>query len=273
MASLDHSFRTLLHTHLERSATSGRRFGVEALGDPGFVASLAKGRSITVSATGARATGCRGRCRARGARRLLVDPCRRVLAVPAGAGRVVHERRGRRSGGAGARRLVDLFEGSAGLEPWSPPEMPAAVADLLPWRAFDEQSELYVNAGSCGFAIELPPFAGIDTETLGALRGTLADAAPEHCTVQVIHWASPRFGAALDAWAAPRGRGPGRHGARPRRAASGRRLASAARRRPALAGKLYGTAKNAVPDGAPGGSEEDADRPARAEPDWRDQSP
>ena len=103
-----------------------------------------------------------------------------------------------------ARRLVDLFEGSAGLEPWSPPEMPAALADLLPWRAFDEQSELYVNAGSCGFVIELPPFAGIDAETLGALAGTLADAAPERCTVQVIHWASPRFGAALDAWAAPR---------------------------------------------------------------------
>ena len=106
-----------------------------------------------------------------------------------------------------ARRLVDLFEGSAGLEPWSPPEMPAALADLLPWRAFDEQSELYVNAGSCGFMIELPPFAGIDTETLGALAGTLADAAPERCTVQVIHWASPRFGAALEAWAAPRARG------------------------------------------------------------------
>ena len=102
------------------------------------------------------------------------------------------------------RRLIDLFEGSAGLEPWSPPELPAALAELLPWRAFDERSELYVNAGSCGFVIELPPFAGIDAETLGALGGALADAAPEHCTVQVIHWASPRFGAALAAWAAPR---------------------------------------------------------------------
>ena len=36
-----------------------------------------------------------------------------------------------------------------------------------------------------------------------------------------------------------------------------------------LAGKLYGTAKNAAPDGAPEGT----DRPAQAEPDWRDQSP
>ena len=104
-----------------------------------------------------------------------------------------------------ARRLLDLFEGPGGLEPWSPPEMPAALAELLPWRAFDERSELYVNAGSVGFAIEIPPFAGIDAETLGALAGTLADAAPERCTVQAIHWASPRFGAALDAWAGPRG--------------------------------------------------------------------
>ena len=102
------------------------------------------------------------------------------------------------------KRLGDLFEGPAGLEPWTPPEVPAALHGLLPWRAFDEASELYVNASSVAFAIEIPPFAGIDAETLGALSGTLADAAPERCAVQVIHWASPRFGAALDAWGAPR---------------------------------------------------------------------
>ena len=105
-------------------------------------------------------------------------------------------------------RFADLFEGPAGLEPWSPPDVPAALHGLLPWRAFDEAAELYVNASGVGFAIEIPPFAGIDAETLSALSGTLADAAPEHCIVQVIHWASPRFGAALDAWGAPR-RGAG----------------------------------------------------------------
>ena len=46
MASLDRQFRTLLHAHLERSGTSGRRFGIEALKDPGFVASLGKGRKL-----------------------------------------------------------------------------------------------------------------------------------------------------------------------------------------------------------------------------------
>ena len=111
------------------------------------------------------------------------------------------------SGGIG--RLLELFEGPEAPEAWSPPAMPAALHALLPWRAFDESSELYVNASSTGFVIEIPPFAGIDEEVLGALSGTLADAAPERCTVQVIHWASPRFGAALDAWAAPRLRNGG----------------------------------------------------------------
>ena len=70
-------------------------------------------------------------------------------------------------------RLLALFEGPAGLEPWAPPETPAPLHALLPWRAFDERSELYVNAGSVGFVVELPPFAGIDGETLGALSSTL----------------------------------------------------------------------------------------------------
>ena len=108
-----------------------------------------------------------------------------------------------------ARSLMELFEGPESLAPWTPPGFPEPLHQLLPWRAWDERSELYVNAASHGFALELPPFAGIDAESLGALAGTLADAAPERCTLQIVHWASPRFGAALDAWAAPRKRAGG----------------------------------------------------------------
>ena len=115
--------------------------------------------------------------------------------------------------------------------------MPAALHSLLPWRAWDESSELYVNAGSVGFAVELPPFAGIDAETLGALSGTLADAAPERCTVQVIHWASPRFGAAgARLGRAPQGCGrrAGPDGCAPPRPVRFRGLAAAACGRSAL---------------------------------------
>ena len=101
-------------------------------------------------------------------------------------------------------RLMALMEGPESLASWAPPEMPPPLHELLPWRAWDPASELYVNARSHGFVLELPPFAGIDEETLGALSGTLADAAPEHCTIQAIHWASPRFGAPLAAWAEAR---------------------------------------------------------------------
>jgi len=101
-------------------------------------------------------------------------------------------------------RLLDIFEGPEGMAPWSPPEWPDPLHELLPWRAWDDSTELYVNAESHGFVLELPPFAGIDAETLGALGGVLADAAPERCTVQFIHWASPRFGAPLAAWSAAR---------------------------------------------------------------------
>ncbi len=101
-------------------------------------------------------------------------------------------------------RLLDLFEGPDSLSPWSPPEFLPPLHGLLPWRAWDERSELYINAASHGFVLELPPFSGIDGEALSALAGTLADGAPERCTLQIIHWASPRFGAALSSWAAPR---------------------------------------------------------------------
>ena len=108
-------------------------------------------------------------------------------------------------------RIADIFEGSDALSPWTPPGTPEALHELLPWRAWDASSELYVNASSHGFLLELPPFAGIDAETLGALAGTLADAAPERCTLQFIHWASPRFGAPLEAWGAARRQAGGLH--------------------------------------------------------------
>ena len=106
---------------------------------------------------------------------------------------------------------MDLFEGPDSMAPWAPPETPEALHGILPWRAWDASSELYVNASSHGFILELPPFAGIDAETLGALAGALADAAPERCTLQFIHWASPRFGAPLAAWGAARRKAGGLH--------------------------------------------------------------
>ena len=45
-ANLDRRFRALIGAFCERTDTSARRFGVEALGDPGFMASLDRGRGL-----------------------------------------------------------------------------------------------------------------------------------------------------------------------------------------------------------------------------------
>ena len=105
-------------------------------------------------------------------------------------------------------RLLELFEGPEAPGPWSPPAMPAPLHSLLPWRAWDESSELYVNAASTGFVLELPPFAGIDAETglprgcAGPARARWPDAAPNgalhaggallaHGGAGPRHWARP----------------------------------------------------------------------------------
>lgn len=46
MTSLDERLRDLVHAHLVRTGMSGRCFGHEALGDPGFAASLKRGRRL-----------------------------------------------------------------------------------------------------------------------------------------------------------------------------------------------------------------------------------
>ena len=46
MATLDTDLRRAVREHIERRGISSRRFGQEALGDAGFVASLTRGRSL-----------------------------------------------------------------------------------------------------------------------------------------------------------------------------------------------------------------------------------
>ena len=48
MTSLDDKLRDAVDAYLERSGTSGRRFGRDVLKDPGFVASLKRGRRLTL---------------------------------------------------------------------------------------------------------------------------------------------------------------------------------------------------------------------------------
>ena len=77
-------------------------------------------------------------------------------------------------------RLMDIFEGPDSMEPWTPPPCPEAAARAAAVAGLGRAgSELYINESrATASSLELPPFAGIDAETLGALAGVLADAAP-----------------------------------------------------------------------------------------------
>ena len=46
MDTLDHAIRERITAHLKRAGVSGRRFGLDALGDPCFVASFERGTSL-----------------------------------------------------------------------------------------------------------------------------------------------------------------------------------------------------------------------------------
>ena len=79
-------------------------------------------------------------------------------------------------------RLLELFEGPEAPGPWMPPAMPAALHSLLPWRAWDESSELYVNAASTGFV-----------DRTAALRRASTPRPWGHCRAR---WRTPRRSAA-----------------------------------------------------------------------------
>ena len=63
------------------------------------------------------------------------------------------------------------------------------VAELLPYRVYDPESELYYNENSTGFIIEVNPVVGSD-EVAGNLQSVINSNAPNTATVQFINWGS-----------------------------------------------------------------------------------
>ncbi|MPL92158.1 Protein TraC [bioreactor metagenome] len=74
------------------------------------------------------------------------------------------------------------------------------VADLLPYRIFDPDSELYFNENSTGFMIEVNPVVGSD-DAASNLHSVMNANAPNNCTVQFLNWTSPDIDAQLIQWA------------------------------------------------------------------------
>lgn len=74
------------------------------------------------------------------------------------------------------------------------------LADLLPYRSFDELTQLYRNSSSYGFVLETGPLCGATEETVKTLTAMFTDNMPKGCTVDVLCWASPKVGPLLNAY-------------------------------------------------------------------------
>ncbi|MEM9838010.1 MAG: type IV secretion system protein TraC [Pseudomonadota bacterium] len=79
------------------------------------------------------------------------------------------------------------------------------LTELLPYRLYSEDDDLYLNAHSTGWVLEVVPLLGADETVVAVLSEMLSDGIPDGAYLQIISWASPRVGAVLDSWAAARG--------------------------------------------------------------------
>ena len=78
------------------------------------------------------------------------------------------------------------------------------LSSFLPYRAYDERRQLYINRNSMGFALEIPPFVGSDERTGEIISQFFQEAMPAGAHVQVLSWSSPRIARTVAAWFMPR---------------------------------------------------------------------
>ncbi len=78
------------------------------------------------------------------------------------------------------------------------------LSDWLPYRVYDEGPGLYRNAHSKGFILEVPPLIGADERTGEILGQFFSESLPQGACLQVLNFASPRIGAIVGPWFAPR---------------------------------------------------------------------
>ena len=100
--------------------------------------------------------------------------------------------------------LRDTIAGLLGDAPWTEdvPELMAGnvLSDILPWRSYDEEKDLYHSAHGSGFLMEVGSAGGGD-QLVRDLSGVLISSLPANGTLQILNWTSPTIGPILRGWA------------------------------------------------------------------------
>ncbi|WP_391349500.1 type IV secretion system protein TraC [Azospirillum sp. A23] len=97
-------------------------------------------------------------------------------------------------------KLRNLFGDDHLIDRQSELERPHSIAELLPYRVYDQENDLYINRDSHGFILECSPLVGANEETVNLLTGMITDGLPAGCSGQILCWASPNVAATLKRW-------------------------------------------------------------------------
>jgi len=76
------------------------------------------------------------------------------------------------------------------------------LSDLLTYRVYDPEENLFHNDGTTGFLLEMPPVIG--AEMFRTLQTAITSYCPTEGSVQFISWASPNLSPSLSSWAGQR---------------------------------------------------------------------
>lgn len=102
------------------------------------------------------------------------------------------------------KKFLQNFMNKDWFSPWPDNKLSAndynSLSQLLPYRAFDSQYNIYINNNSYGFIFQISPLIGASESTIKILTGIITDGIPDDCTVQFINWASPKTGHIFDKW-------------------------------------------------------------------------
>jgi len=100
------------------------------------------------------------------------------------------------------RLISGVFDETSFTTEERPSFVDHVLSDLLVYRVYDPEENLYHNEGSVGFLLETPPIIG--TDVFSTLETAIKSYCPTGGSVQFISWSSPNLAPALSAWAAAR---------------------------------------------------------------------
>lgn len=79
-----------------------------------------------------------------------------------------------------------------------------SLGEIVPYRMYDEENEIYYNETTQGLVFEATPLIGATEQTIHLLTNLINHQLPEGASIQFLLYASPKVDSYLTAWAANR---------------------------------------------------------------------